>query len=67
MPQRRQMNAGGILMSNPKFSPAQYMQGESIETIKRKKLRREMIFGSKQSYSGGGNAQYFAKMQKEDI
>jgi hypothetical protein len=47
MPQRRQMNAGGILMSNPKFSAAQYLQGESMDNMKRKKLRREMIFGAK--------------------
>lgn len=35
-------------MSNPKFSGANFQQGETLEQIKRKKLRREMIFGSKQ-------------------
>lgn len=53
-------------MSNPKFSPGGYMGSESIETMKRKKLRREMIFGQKQSYQSNQN-QFFAKMQREDI
>lgn len=53
-------------MSNPKFNAGQYAQGESIENLKRRKLRREMIFGSKQSYNQG-KMQYFATMQKEDI
>ena len=54
---RRNMNAGGILMSNPKFSVGNFDNDQN----KRKKLRREMIFGQK-SAAGNPNANYFAKV-----
>ena len=55
---RRNMNAGGILMSNPKFSVGNFSNDN--EQAKRKKLRREMIFGQKTP--GNPNANYFAKV-----
>ena len=42
------------------------MQGETVEQLKRKKLRREMIFGQKQQGTPG-SMNYFAKLQKEDL
>jgi len=55
----------GMVLSNPKFSNSQF-GSESVEQLKRKKLRREMIFGAKQQ-GNMPNLQYFAKMQREDI
>jgi seryl-tRNA synthetase len=66
MNQRRNINSGGVLMSNPKFNGAQFSNPESIEQVKRKKMRREMIFGQKQAHSNQSGG-FFAKMQGEDI
>jgi hypothetical protein len=64
---RRNLMSQPGMMSNPKFSQGGLPQAgsETIDQIKRKKLRREMIFGSKQQTHPTQN--YFVKMQKEDL
>lgn len=52
-------------MSNPKFSAGQFPPGETHEQMKRRKLRREMIFGQKAQPTSTNT--FFAKMQKEDL
>jgi hypothetical protein len=44
MPQRRNIAQG---LTSSKFAPGQFGGQETLENIKRKKLRREMIFGAK--------------------